>query len=75
MTMNDMAVEIWEFCISAGAHISAAHIPGKHNIIADNASCQFEDAAEWMLSPVFFEQLVREYGMPDIDLFASRLNH
>ena len=75
MTINDMAVEIWEFCISAGAHISAAHIPGKHNIIADNASRQFQDAAEWMLSPEIFEQLVREHGMPDIDLFASRLNH
>ena len=75
MTMNDMAVNIWEFCISLGMHISAAHIPGKHNILADVASREFRDAAEWMISPHVFLDIVDKFGMPDIDLFASRLNH
>ena len=35
---NDIAVEIWGFCRELGVHISAAHIPGIHNVLADTAS-------------------------------------
>ena len=75
MSLNDIAVQIWLLCVEYGMHISAAHIPGKHNIFADIASRQFQDAAEWMLDPHIFNELVSRWGMPDIDLFASRLNH
>ena len=47
---NDIACEIWEMCMKSGVHISAAHIPGLHNILADTASRVFHDSAEWMLS-------------------------
>ena len=50
MTQNDLAIQIWEFCKDRNIHISAAHIPGKHNILADAASRQFFDAAEWSLA-------------------------
>ena len=75
MTLNDVAVQIWELCIENNIHISAAHIPGKHNVIADIASREFHDSAEWMISPNTFRDIVVEYGEPEIDLFASRLNH
>ena len=74
MTQNDLAVEIWEFLAPLGVHISAAHIPGKHNILADKASREFVDAAEWMLPPEIFSGIIEKFGTPDIDLFASRLN-
>ena len=74
MHLNDLAVEAWELCKNYNVHISAAHIPGKHNILADSASREFIDAAEWMLSPEIFDNITQEYGLPDIDLFASRLN-
>ena len=75
MIMNDLAVEVWEFCNKMNVHISAAHIPGKHNILADIASREFHDAAEWMIPHSVFEKLVKAFGLPDIDLFATRLNH
>ena len=75
MKLNDLAVDIWEYVREAGIHVSAAHIPGKHNILADIASRKFEDAAEWMLCPNTFSNLVDVYGLPEIDMFASRLNH
>ena len=67
MTLNDLAVEIWEYCLSNGIHISAAHIPGKHNVLADIASREFRDAAEWKLCPEIFSRLVTKFGKPDID--------
>ena len=74
MTQNILAIEIWEYVKNLGIHISAAHIPGKHNILADEASRKFQDAAEWMINAKTFKSLVEIYESPDIDLFASRLN-
>ena len=55
-------------------HVSAAHIPGKQNILPDTASRKFHDASEWMLSKNIFNHLIACFGMPEIDPFASRLN-
>ena len=54
MTMNAIAVEIWEFCISRGVHLSAAHIPGIHNTLADVASRKFQDSIEWAIPKHIF---------------------
>ena len=75
MTQNILAIEIWEYVKKMGIHISAAHIPGKHNILADEASRKFQDAAEWKIDPKIFKSLVDMHGPPEIDLFASRLNY
>ena len=39
MILNDLAVDIWNMATTRGFHLSAAHIPGKHNIIADSQCC------------------------------------
>ena len=62
MAMNDLAVEIWEYCRQMNIYVSAAHIPGKHNILADIASRKFQYASEWKLSPKIFANLVDTYG-------------
>ena len=74
MYCNDLAVDIWNICIDKGCHISAAHIPGVENITADTASREFEESAEWMLSPHIFNNICSLYGTPDIDMFATRVN-
>lgn len=74
MHCNSISVDIWETCISHNIFISAAHIPGVQNTVADVASRQFHDAAEWMLDPKNFNKLCSIYGRPDIDMFATRLN-
>ena len=74
MVLNDIAVDIWLICQEYQVHISAAHIPGKDNVTADIASREFIDSAEWMISPNVFHDITKKFGMPDIDLFATRLN-
>ena len=57
--------------------MTACHIPGKSNVIADRESRQFsKQDAEWMINKdVLYKALCRLKFYPDIDLFASRLNH
>ena len=74
MLRNNVTTDIWEFCIKRGVYISAAHIPGKENLIADLASREFQDSHEWMLSLGVLKYLVELFLIPVIDMFASRLN-
>ena len=46
MLCNNVTREIWEFYIKRGVYISAAHILGKENIIADPAIREFQDSHE-----------------------------
>ena len=51
------------------------HIPGTSNVSADDLSRNFKADTEWALSNDVFARLCSLFGVPDIDLFASRLNH
>ncbi|CAB4038215.1 Hypothetical predicted protein, partial [Paramuricea clavata] len=46
---NDMVVAIWEFCINNEIWLTAAHVPGSLNVIADAESRRLYTDAEWML--------------------------
>ena len=70
-----MARDIWFWAIDRGIWLSAAHVPGKDNCIADFKSRNFQDNLEWTLNPVVFSQLSTVFFEPEIDLFATRLNH
>ena len=74
MILNNLAIEIWNSCIEYDAHISAAHVPGVHNVLADSASREFHDSAELMIPSDIFHKLIHTFGEPEIDMFASRLN-
>lgn len=74
-TCLQVAQKIWNFAELNQIHLVAAHIPGKHNYIADMYSRHFKENTEWELHPSIFKQIVKTWGKPDIDLFASRLNH
>ena len=71
---NNMARIIWMWCIEHGIWITAAHLPGKQNVEADQRSRKFNDRTEWKLNKQEFTKLVAHFGLPEIDLFASRLN-
>ena len=73
--LNGLASEIWSWCISRDIWLSAVHIPGTENVIADKRSRVFKDNTEWSLSEKLFVHVVETFGMPDVDLFASGLNH
>ena len=73
---DDLAKNIWEFCISKNLWITACFIPGTDNITADWKSRKFNDDIEWQLAPSAFKQVFSLVGFnPEIDLFATYLNH
>ena len=55
--------------------VGHSHVPGLKNLFADPLSCLKNLSMEWMLNRAVFCQIVAIYGLPDIDLFASALNH
>ena len=72
---NDMARDIWLWCATRHIWLSASHIPGRLNVQADLQSRRVNIDTEWMLKPLLFRRLCTLFFTPDIDLFASRLNH
>jgi len=72
---NNTAREIWNWCIERNIWLTACHIPGIQNDLADKLSRKFSDRTEWKLNPQVFKMLCEAWGRPDIDLFASRHNY
>ena len=72
---NDIAKEIWLWCIARNIYLTAAQIPVVANHQVDKESSLFNDRTEWKLKTLIFNQIIQIFGKPDIDMFASRLNH
>jgi len=76
-TGNFPVVQIWEFYISHNVTwLTAAHIPGSSNVIADGGSRHFHSQdTEWMLNTELLNGALKTLNFqPEIDLFATRLN-
>ena len=71
---NAATFDIWNWCRQRNIWLSAAHIPGIDNTEADRKSRLFNDATEWKLNYQAFQLCTAQWGLPDIDLFSSRLN-
>jgi len=65
---------MWFWCVDRNIWLTAAHLPGSQNTQADHASRIFNDQTEWKLNPTVFQQIIDRLVMPEVDLFASRLN-
>ena len=50
-------------------------MPGHLNVSADAKSRVFDDKTEWKLNTNVFQEIVSTFVVPEIDLFASRLNY
>ena len=59
----------------AEVSLTAQHIPGIKNVAADTASRQIETRTEWTLDGKIFQSIFQRFYTPEMDLFASRLNH
>ena len=70
-----VACLFWDWCLQRGITLSASHLPGLNNVIADQESREIQTSAEWMLHKELFLGVNRSLGPFNIDLFASRLNH
>jgi len=72
--LNNLVVDIWNWCHIRRIWLSASYIPGITNTKADFASRNFDDRSEWSLNTNVFDEIIKAFGSVDIDLFASRLN-
>ncbi|XP_060595146.1 uncharacterized protein LOC132749435 [Ruditapes philippinarum] len=71
--LDNLSKLIWKWCLDRNVYISAVHVPGRLNS-ADFYSRNFSDSTEWMLKDDIFQRLCKHTFIPDVDLFASRLN-
>lgn len=65
---------LWGYCLQKGITVTAEHLPGKLNTVADYQSRVFTDSSNWQLRREFFGVINNRWGPLRIDLFADRLN-
>ncbi len=74
--LNTLVKTIWDWCISNHIWLTVARIPGKENIEADFESRKCRRNTEWSLDKKLFQQACKKLEfIPNIDLFASRINY
>lgn len=72
--LSKLAADIWSWCEERRLWVFATYIPSRDNTEADMASRVEKIDIEWVLSPTAFNTITRQFGYPDIDLFASSRN-
>jgi hypothetical protein len=72
--LNSVARDIWNWCEQRNLFIFASYIKSKDNIEADRASRITNIDTEWELNESRFQEIVHQFGLPDIDLFATSIN-
>lgn len=74
--LNDLTREIWIWCAERKIVLSIFHVPGICNTHADALSRQkLNQDMEWQLNKQIFLQVMKLFGMCDIDMFASSQNY
>ena len=68
---NRVAREMWTWAETREVWLSAAHIPGEDNTLADYYSREQNDSKEWAVTATVFESFRREFGSPDIDMVSA----
>ena len=75
LQLNELTREIWLWCLNRKIWLSVSFLPGIENVGADFASRQFHEDIEGKLHPDVFRKIINIFMKPNIDMFASRLNH
>jgi ribonuclease HI len=73
--LSRIAEKLWKLCLKRKIILRAEHVPGVHNVLADQASRLTHDRHDWQLEPKTFHQLNHLWGPFQIDLFANRTNN
>ena len=68
-----LAKNLWLWCLERNIYITAQHLPGVLNEIADAESRTMRDRMDWKLNPVIFQRIEQLLGPIEVDLFASRI--
>ena len=73
--LTKISKRIWHYLLDKEITLTAEWIPSHLNVMADWESRNVEDSTEWKLSPQIFTQICQMMGVPNVDLFASRVSH
>lgn len=74
ISLLNIVKQIFEWANMRNITISAEYVRGCTNIEADKASRIKNIDLEWMLNQDVFKKLCKTFFMPDLDLFATRIN-
>ncbi|MPD04798.1 hypothetical protein E2C01_100507 [Portunus trituberculatus] len=72
-TLQALTEQIFEWAVSRGISLSAAHVQGFSNVTANMESRVSKMDSEWMLQPCLFRKLCQRFYTPEIDLFATHI--
>ena len=64
-SLNNLAMDIWSWCIDRDIFLSAQHIPGSDNVAAVYMSRNFSDSKEWMLKKDIFLKICKQFFNPE----------
>jgi len=73
--INHLAMQIWKWCIEHQIFLTAEHLPGMMNQVADEESRTVRNHSNWMIHPQLFAQIEGKFGPLEVDMFAYRLTH
>ena len=71
---NQIAYDIWDWCVNNHTWLTATHKAGVENTEADKESWLFNDRTEWTLKRKIFAQIITHWDTPEIDVFATGLS-
>ncbi|XP_066454999.1 uncharacterized protein [Eleutherodactylus coqui] len=72
--LQDLAAKVLEWIEQRTPSVTAFHVRGPENSMADHLSRRKIDPGECTLHPHVFQLIVERWGTPQVDLFASREN-
>ena len=74
-SLCSLASRLLRWTESLDVHLDARYLPGQSNVLADLLSRRDQViGTEWSLHPLVARALLRRWGSPSIDLFATSLN-
>ena len=65
--------DLWLWCLERNIHITAQHLPGAQNFIADAESWSQTERTYWKLNPYIFHKIQRIFGPLKVDLYETCL--
>lgn len=74
-SLNVIACKLRQWCESQNLFVLASYILSTENWETDRESHCSNPDAKLALSSQFFQKLVSQFGYPEVDLFATRVNH
>jgi hypothetical protein len=74
--LTALAQQILDWCTIRNLRVQTTHIAGVLNVEADEESRKaLRGTAEWAIDSSCLTSVFDTWGTPDVDLFASRVNH